>query len=98
MAYKKLPGIRAFYKNEPPALKQREEVKITPKDPLPMGLPYSESYLESRGISMEDYKKLIASRLDNQREKYGWEGSEKLKKGIKSGDVKSLPNIPRFIM
>ena len=56
-----------FYGKSP--LEQHNFKKVTPKDPLPVGLPYSEAYLKSRGISIEDYKKLIESRLDDQKRK-----------------------------
>lgn len=43
-------------------LEQREQgEEITPQNPLPIGPPYSDSYLESRGMRPEDYKNAVST-------------------------------------
>ena len=56
-------------KKTSPAKQREKQDPISPQNPLSVGLPYSKSYLESLGISMEDYKKLINSREDDQKRK-----------------------------
>ena len=56
------------YKLDSP-LDQRETKEITPENKLDLGLPYSDSYLRSRGMDPKEYKKLSDEAFFNPNEK-----------------------------
>ena len=67
----------AYWKAKNSPTKQKRAPKSTDLDKL-----------MENATKFEGTKKVTD--LEKEREKYGWEGSEKLEEGIKSGDVKKV--------